>query len=274
MKTENEKHLKYLTEKYEDIDFYSKWINSAKKIGDNHFELGEINEDDFEIDKPRVNYVPPIELQCIITNCFINRSSWYKIKELMLPLIDEAFLSYYNGKYLSSISTIIICCEYLLKFEYSKTLEDNRLIESILEKFTLGSFIDNKKAQDFINDVKIPEFRNKLIKINRVRNGFFHFNSKKLSTITSDNKIPTSQEFDLLKVNKEIYEILNEMLGYFYSKPFEEYVELALKELKDNKTEILSKINQIYGPSGFGDELYKHKFEHFKKEYNLDIEWD
>ncbi|MFP4401983.1 MAG: hypothetical protein ACLFPL_02025 [Candidatus Nanoarchaeia archaeon] len=261
-------YLEYLKKRYGDIDFNSKLISYAKRTGENFYEIQGINSLKVEIQPPKIEFVQYAEPHILISDYYIKNFAWYELRTLIGPLAEESFLAYYTGMYLSSISCIANCCEYILKFEFFKSFKyDSNL--------TLGSFIskNNTLIKKFIEQIKIDKFETKIFNINQIRNGYFHFNTEKLFKI-NDNNLPTSQEFDLIKINKEMYDILNEILEYFYLKSKKEIVLECLIDFKSKKKEIFEKLKEDKMINPFGEEYYKKKFEHKAKEFHLDISYE
>lgn len=261
-------HIKRLDEKYNNIDIYSKLFHSAKKTGNKIYEVQGIDDKKIEIYPPKIGFIQYAEPQVLISNYYYTHFPWYHLRSLIKPFAEEGFLAYYKGMYLSSISCIATCCEYVLKFELFKKTNFN-------PDLTLGSFVSKnyEEIKMFVENIEIKDFELKIFKVNQIRNGYFHFNTKKLFNI-NNNSLPVSQEFDMIKITKEIYEILNEILEYFYNRPEKEIVLECLTDFKLRKKEVLEKLFKDKGPSGFGEGQYKSKFEHYKKEYNLNIEYD
>ena len=268
-------YIKKIEEKYDRIDTYSKLFHSAKKNNDNIYEVEGFDSKKIEILPPKINFIQYAEPQVLISDYYYIHLAWYRLRSLIEPLVEEAFLTYYKGMYLSSISCIATCCEYVIKFEFFKTIREIKNSDYFNQNFTLGTFItkQEKEIQGFIENITIPEFESKIFKINQVRNGYFHFNSKKLFQI-NDNSLPISQEFDMIKITKEIYDILNEILEYFYTKTEKENALECLKDYKSKKKGVLEKLFKDKGPNPFGEDFYIGRFNQYKEKYQLDITYD
>ena len=174
-----------------------------------------------------------------------------------------------------AVSVSLEMIEHYPVVEFFKTIREIKNSDYFNQNFTLGTFItkQEKEIQGFIENITIPEFESKIFKINQVRNGYFHFNSKKLFQI-NDNSLPISQEFDMIKITKEIYDILNEILEYFYTKTEKENALECLKDYKSKKKGVLEKLFKDKGPNPFGEDFYIGRFNQYKEKYQLDITYD
>lgn len=153
-----------------------------------------------EIPVPLPRFIPAPEPHVIITDLYDHydksdvKTHWYELRNLIPEFENQAFASYYSGLYFSSINCISTCVEFILKYEYVRKAQPSernmRLDELVAGKLTLGSFITedpsnpNKKevieSKARLESSGLGNYRNELILLNKVRNGFFHFNPKKL----------------------------------------------------------------------------------------------
>jgi hypothetical protein len=117
-------------------------------------------------------YVPPAEPHVLISDLYKNPQDWYSISQLIPEFAIQSFASYYRGLFFASFSLSTNCLELILKYELLR----NGLIEPLeLEKnFTFGTAIKQ------IVQLGLEKYKNRLEIANNLRNGMYHYNSKKL----------------------------------------------------------------------------------------------
>src|SRR3989344_2498516 len=122
------------------------------------YENGDIYPKDIE--EPDIRVIQYAEPHVFVTDLYDEDKDWYHMPSLIRGFADEAYLSYQSGFFLSSIASAINCCEYILKYEYLRHLNNTdktKAEEKSKDKyFTLGTFIQNGNKN--LDELKIKNF--------------------------------------------------------------------------------------------------------------------
>lgn len=276
------KDLNLLIDKYMNIKDWANTINSAKKVdGSESFSFYEIPEEikELNLELPQINRIQTPEPHSLISDYFLFNYDWLGLKELIKPLLEEAFLAFNLGMYNSSISCGINCYEYILKYEYLRKIAKENEIKSnnkFKEKLTLGSFLQNNDENNFIKSININNLSESLQNLNDIRNGYFHHNVKKLikvSKLFSDRLKRTnllSQTHEQIEIAYYVFITLSELVKYFYNEKTNiDFHQECVNDYKKRKQEILNwmKENNQIGGFNMGD-YFDKKSEHIQNEIN------
>lgn len=189
-----------------------------------------------EVSSPDIRLIQYPEPHVLITDIYQKEEEWYRLRSLIKDFAEEAYLSYEKGFWLSSISSAINCCEYIIKYELFRLLREKN--KEKLEKaskdynFTLGQIKDNK--YNCLDDLSIKlSFYDKLDYLNLVRSSIYHFNPEKERKIKARGKLEIEKILvltdDMMKpiLAFRIYSIMQDLIDHFYSK------EKALEYVKE-----------------------------------------
>ncbi|MBS3076230.1 hypothetical protein J4481_00625 [Candidatus Pacearchaeota archaeon] len=188
------------------------------------YENGEIYPKDVE--EPDIRIIQYAEPHVFVTDLYDEDKDWYHMPNLIRGFAEEAYLSYQLGLFLSSIASAINCCEYILKYEYLRHLNNTdktKAEEKSKDKyFTLGTFIQNGNKQ--LEELKINNFQSSIEYLNDVRISLYHFSPDKEGKATAKGKLEVekhahiSDDMVLPIVSFRIYSIMMELINNFYGK--------------------------------------------------------
>jgi len=178
-----------------------------------------------DIKPPGIIYIQEAEPYVLITGESDSEEDWYRLHDLIRPAAEEAFLTYNLGCWLASISSAITCCEYILKYELFRRLnikDKNKLHRLLLDsRLTFGNLINDSSH---IAELGIEQFKDNLLYLNNVRNAIYHFNPskeqevKKKGRIEIERSASVTDEIVLPIIAFRIYEIMQNLIGFFYNK--------------------------------------------------------
>ncbi len=179
-----------------------------------------------DIEEPDIRIIQYAEPHVMITDLYDDDKDWYHMPKLIRGFAEEAYLSYQLGLFLSSVSSAINCCEYILKYEYLRNLNktDKKKTEekSKDRNFSLGSFIYPKNT--YLEELDIKEYLNSIEYLNDVRISLYHFSPDKENRATAKGKLeiekhaPLSDEMVLPIVAFRIYSTMMGLINKFYGK--------------------------------------------------------
>jgi len=205
------------------------------------YETGDIYPK--EIDKPDIKIIQFAEPHVFITDLYDEDKDWYHMPNLIKGFAEESYLSYQLGFFLSSITSAINCCEYILKYEYFRHLNKTDKIkaeEKSKDKYlTLGIFIQN--GNRYLDELNIKTFYNSVVYLNDVRISLYHFSPEKETNAISKGNLEIekhaslSDDMVLPIIAFRIYSIMLKMINYFYSK------EKALEYFEECKRDWMNK---------------------------------
>ena len=203
------------------------------------FQLDENEIFPKEVRMPKIYRIQTPEPHTLYTDLFDNPEEWYSIRNFIEEFATQAYLTYEVGMWLASISSAVNCCEYILKYEYLRTLNSEKAKSLSLDRnYTLGYFLRNDNSA--LDELKIrDEFYEKIDYINLIRSTLYHFNPKKFEKVKSKGKIEVEQQGDLYSEMTvpifayRVYKIMLDLINHFYSK--EKHLEYILECRKDWK---------------------------------------
>lgn len=200
----------------------------------------KMNENDIfpkEIRMPKIYRIQTPEPHTLYTDLFDNPEEWYSIRNFIEEFAMQAYLTYEIGMWLASISSAVNCCEYILKYEYLRTLDSKKAKKLSLDRnYTLGYFLrsDNNALEEL--GIK-EEFYEKIDYINLIRSSLYHFNPEKFEKIKSKGRIEVEQQGELSSEMSapifayRVYQVMLDLINHFYSK--EKQLEYILECRKD-----------------------------------------
>jgi len=189
------------------------------------YENGEVYPK--EVSFPDIRFIQYPEPHVLITGLYDSEEEWYRLRGIIEDFSEEAYLSYEMGFWFASISSVINCCEYILKYELFRYLNKND--KTILQKaskdynLTLGRIKNNAYA--CLDLLKIKSiFYDKLDYLNLVRNSIYHFNPKKAKKVSQKGILEVEKSADITDdmvipiITYRVYSIMIELINHFYNK--------------------------------------------------------
>ena len=198
---------------------------------DNHrntkfkYENGEVYPKDVSF--PDIRFIQYAEPHVLITDLYDKKEEWYSLREIIKDFAEESYLSYEQGLWFASISSAINCCEYILKYELFRYLNQNNKEE--LEKVSKDYYLTLGKIKDNIYGcldlLSIREmFFDKIDYLNLVRNSIYHFNpekSKKVSekgVLEIEKNAPITDDYVKPIITFKVYSIMIDLINHFYNR--------------------------------------------------------
>lgn len=172
--------------KYLDTIQVKKKINDFVEYNTNTLTQGEGYYYPRPIKAPEIVYIPEFEPHVIITDWFDDPKDWYYIKYNIEETLEQAYIAYNQGLYLSSFFDSVIGIELTLKYEYARINKNNqKLITKMLGgNGNLGHFLKN----NCLKELDLENYKEQLENINNARSGAFHFNFNLLKKATLNIK--------------------------------------------------------------------------------------
>jgi hypothetical protein len=207
-----------ITEMKEDVkhllSIYDSWRTTLFES-----EEGEVFPKD--VPPPEIILIQYPEPHIRITDLYQNEADWYGLQELIPEFANQAFVCYELGLWHASIASAINCCEYILKYEYLRSVERNEADKLAADKsFSLGTF--NQIA--YLNKLNLAEFKNKIDDLNTVRIALYHFSPSKIKKIKekgeglAEREAEFHDEIVLPRISYRIYTAMTELINRFYNK--------------------------------------------------------
>ncbi len=188
------------------------------------YENGEVYPK--EVDAPDIRYIQYAEPHVIITDWYDDNPDWYRMPSLIKGFAEECYLSYENGLWYSSIASAINCCEYLLKYEYLRKINqtDRKKAEDLSKDryFSLGTFTQN--GNDYLKQIKLNSFSKKIQYLNDVRISIYHFSPErakkvnKKATLEVEKDAPITDEMVIPIIAYKVYAIMTQIINLLYNK--------------------------------------------------------
>jgi len=205
------------------------------------YENGEVYPK--EVSPPDIVCIQYAEPHVIITDWYDENHEWYGMPHLIKSFAEEAYLSYEMGFWYSAIASAINCCEYILKYELLRKINQaNKTKADELSKdryFSLGIF--TKKDNDYLKQIKLNKFKRKISYLNDVRVSLYHFNpgrAKKVNrkgTLEIEKKAPISDDMVIPIIAFKVYSIMYDLISSLYNK------KMALKYTKEGVKDWMKK---------------------------------
>jgi hypothetical protein len=206
------------------------------------YENGEIYPKDIE--EPDIRLIQYAEPHVLITDLYDEEKDWYHMPNLIRGFADETYLSYQLGLFLSSITSAINCCEYILKYEYFRHLNKTDKVKAEEKskdtKLSLGSFVH--QDNNYLEELNIKKFHSKIEYLNNVRISLYHFSPDKEEKVTAKGKLEVekyahlSDDMILPIVAFRIYSTMLDLINHFYGKENAlKYVEECIADWKGKK---------------------------------------
>jgi hypothetical protein len=188
------------------------------------YENGEIYPK--EISAPDIRYIQYAEPHVIITDWYDENLDWYTMPHQIKGFAEEAYLCYEMGLWFSSIASSINCCEYLLKYEYIRNINqtDKKKAEKLSKDkyFSLGTF--TQRGNNFLEQIGLKTFADRISYLNDVRISIYHFNPERAKqvnekgTLEIEKEAPIPDEMVLPIISYRVYMIIFEMTNLLYNK--------------------------------------------------------
>jgi hypothetical protein len=224
-------------------------FNFLMQIRKNHrtwrfqYENGDIYPK--EVSPPNIRHIQYAEPHVIITDWYDENPDWYRMPHLIKGFAEEAYLSYELGLWYSAIASAINCCEYVLKYELLRKLNQTDKIKAEeLSKdrfFSLGSF--TRKRSDYLKQIRLKKYLRKISYLNDVRVSIYHFSperAKKVNrkgTLEIERDAPISDDMIIPIIAFKVYSIMFELTSSLYNK------NKALQHVKEGVKDWMKKRN-------------------------------
>ncbi|MEM0149192.1 MAG: hypothetical protein QW346_02925 [Candidatus Micrarchaeaceae archaeon] len=215
-----------------------------QKLQSRHLTIKYENGDVYpkDVKPPNIYYIQEPEPHVLITGESDVEEDWYKLHDIIQDFAEEAFLAYDIGCWLASISSAINCCEYILKYELFRKLNNSnkpKLKKMLADNnLTFGKLI-NDRSYNCLAELGIVGLYSELDYLNAVRVSIYHNNQEKALKVRQrgelevERQAPITNEIAIPIIAFRVYEIMLDLINHFYNKQkMLEYLEEGVADWK------------------------------------------